>query len=66
MHKFHKIQDGSVLDISIATSAKNAEWVTRRVIAPPLPTPKQLKVWPEKNGTYVVYWKEEEESAEKK
>lgn len=66
LHKFHKIEDGSVLDISIATSAKNAEWATRRVYAPALPSPTQLKVWPEKNGTYVVYWKEEDDGGNKK
>lgn len=66
LHKFHKIEDGSVLDVSIATNAKGAEWATRRVYAPALPSPKQLKVWPEKNGTYVVYWKEEEDSKDKK
>lgn len=60
-HSFEKIDDGAVFDVSIATDAKGAEWATRRVYAPPLSPPKQLKVWPEKNGTYVVYWKEEED-----
>ncbi|KAG4075464.1 hypothetical protein HA402_015117 [Bradysia odoriphaga] len=57
MHTFDKIEDGAVLDISIATST-GSEWTTKRVYAPRLPAPTQLRVWPERNGTYVVYWKE--------
>lgn len=57
-HNFTKIPDGAIYAINISTSAKNAEQVTLKVLAPPLPAVRQLKVYPEKNGTYVVYWHE--------
>lgn len=56
MHRFDKIEDGAVLDVSIATST-GSEWVTKRVYAPKLPAPTQLTVYLEKNGTYAVHWK---------
>lgn len=55
-HKFSSIPDGAVFNISISTNAKNAEAITLKVSAPPLPVVRQLKVYPEKNGTYVIYW----------
>lgn len=58
MHKFEPIEDGSVFDVSISSSSKGAVPYVRRVYAAPLPPPRQLKVWPEKNGTYIVYWKD--------
>lgn len=55
-HIFKNIPDGSVYNISIATSAANAEPITLKIHAPALPPVRQLKVYPEKNGTYVVFW----------
>lgn len=60
MHKFKSIEDGSIFDVTLSTTSKDAEPYVQRVYAPMLPPPRQLKVWPEKNGTYVVYWKEVE------
>lgn len=57
-HEFSDIPDGAVYNISISTNAKNAEPVTIKIHAPSLPPVRQLKVYPEKNGTYVVYWHE--------
>lgn len=57
-HKFKNIPDGAVYNISISTNATNAEPVTIKIHAPSLPPVRQLKVYPEKNGTYVVYWHE--------
>lgn len=60
MHKFKSIEDGSVFDVTLSTNSKDAEPYVKRIYAPKLHSPRQLKVWPEKNGTYVVYWKEVE------
>uniref|UniRef100_W4VRP1 Sortilin-related receptor n=1 Tax=Corethrella appendiculata TaxID=1370023 RepID=W4VRP1_9DIPT len=57
-HTFNDIPRGAVYDISVSTNAKNSEMVNSIVYAPSLPAPTQLKVWAEKNGSYVVYWKE--------
>lgn len=57
-HQFGGIQDGAVFNVSIATDAQGAEPVVLKVYAPALPSPRQLQVIPEKNGSYVVYWKE--------
>lgn len=57
-HKFKDIPDGAVFNISISTNATNAEAVTLKIHAPSLPPVRQLKVYPEANGTFVVYWHE--------
>jgi len=64
-HTFNNIPHGASYNITISTNTKNAELAYTEVKAPPLPIPQQLKVWPEKNGTFVVYWKEIEEMDEK-
>lgn len=56
--KFKDIPDGAVYNISISTNATNAEPVTLKIHAPSLPPVRQLKVYPEKNGTFVVHWHE--------
>lgn len=55
-HQFKEIPDGAVYNISISTNAANAEPVTIKIHAPSLPPVRQLKVYPEKNGTFVVFW----------
>lgn len=40
-------------DSDVAIPAKSVEYV-----APPIQPPHQLKVLPERNGSYIVYWKE--------
>lgn len=64
-HKFNSIEHGSVFDVTLSTNSKDAEPFVRRIFAPALPAPRQLKVWPERNGTYVVYWKESEDKDKK-
>lgn len=61
-HKFSSIPDGAVFNVSISTNAKDAEPITLRVEAPALPVVRRLKVWQEKNGTYVVYWHDVKDS----
>lgn len=56
--KFKDIPDGAVYNISISTNATNAEPVTLKIHAPSLPPVRQLKVYPESNGTFVVHWHE--------
>lgn len=55
-HKFSGVLDGAVYNISIRTTARNAEPVSMKLHAPPLPSVRQIKVNQEKNGTYIVYW----------
>lgn len=55
-HRFSNALEGALYNISIATTAKNAEAVSVRLHGPALPAVRQIKVNQEKNGTYVVYW----------
>lgn len=57
-HKFGKIQNGGIFNVSIKTTGAAAEAYVEKVMAPPLPSPRQLKVYPEPNGTFVVHWRE--------
>lgn len=59
-HQFAGIQDGAVFNVSVATDSPYAIPAVLKVYAPVLPSPRQLKVIPEYNGSYVVYWKEVE------
>lgn len=55
-HTFENIPRGAVYNISLASRGKTAEPIVLKVYAPPVPAPRQLKVFPEANGTYVIYW----------
>lgn len=57
-HKFTNIQHGAVFNVSVATKANGAIPVAQKVFATELAAPRQLKVYPERNGTLVVYWRE--------
>lgn len=57
-HAFENIPRGAVYNISLSSRGKNAEATVMTVYAPPVPAPRQLKVFPEANGTYVIYWHE--------
>ena len=56
-HTFYNISRGAVYEVGVSTNIYGAKSVSTVVDAPKLPTPKELRVWLEKNGTYVVYWK---------
>lgn len=63
-HKFTNIQPGAVFNVSVATKAHGAIPIALKVFATELAAPRQLKVYPEKNGTLVVYWREVNEPEE--
>uniref|UniRef100_A0AAG5DRM1 Sortilin-related receptor n=1 Tax=Anopheles atroparvus TaxID=41427 RepID=A0AAG5DRM1_ANOAO len=56
-HVFRKIPKGAAYEVSVSTDLPNAQAVSMVVYSAPLPSPDQLQVWPEINGTHVVYWK---------
>lgn len=57
-HKFTDIHAGAVFNVSVATKANGAIPIAQKVFAAELSAPRQLKVYPERNGTLVVYWRE--------
>jgi hypothetical protein len=60
-HTLAGIQDGAKYVVTVSTNRPEAETVTVFCEARQLPTPRRLTVWPEKNGSFVVYWKEIED-----
>lgn len=62
-HTFIKIPRGAIFNISVASNTSHAQPSNVKVNAPPLPLVHQLKVYPEKNGTYVVFWHEIEDDS---
>lgn len=56
-HIFTGIPQGAEYEVHVAVNSILAEPAILFVHARPLPSPRQLVVWPEKNGTHVVYWK---------
>jgi hypothetical protein len=65
-HIFSGIPRGGQYFITIGLDVPNAPIAEITASAEPLPVPGQLKVWPELNGTYVVYWKEIGDFADEK
>lgn len=57
-HVFTGIPNGAIYNVSVSTTMPGAQANEAVVYAPPLPAPMQLKVFPETNGSYVVFWKE--------
>uniref|UniRef100_A0A8D9B9P9 Sortilin-related receptor n=1 Tax=Cacopsylla melanoneura TaxID=428564 RepID=A0A8D9B9P9_9HEMI len=54
-----QVEYGGVYNISIAPDSTNGQMSEEYVfVAPPLPPPHQVIVLPEKNGSYIIYWKE--------
>lgn len=56
-HVFTGIPQGAEYEVHVAVNSLSAEPAVLVVHAKPLPSPRQLVVWPESNGTHVVYWK---------
>lgn len=57
-HTFHDIPRGAKYIISVSTDAKDALNSNITATAMPLPAPRLMSIYPEKNGSYVVAWKE--------
>lgn len=57
-HVFSGIPKGSHYTITVSINTDKAQAANVSVSAEPLPIPQQLQVWPEKNGSFVVYWHE--------
>lgn len=58
VHNFTGIPKGSHYTVTVAINTDKAQPAVAEVSADPLPAPTQLRVWPEKNGSYSVHWKE--------
>lgn len=58
IHTFAGIPRGGRYDITVATDAKGAIPANITAAANPLPAPRLMSIYPEKNGSYVVVWKE--------
>jgi hypothetical protein len=58
IHTFSGIPRGAKYEISVSTDAKGAVPATYIASANPLPAPRLMSIYPEKNGSYVVVWKE--------
>lgn len=56
-HVFKGIPLGARYNISISNDHPNAETVSLLSKSADIPTPTNLIVFPEKNGSYVVFWK---------
>jgi hypothetical protein len=64
-HTFEGIPLGAKYEISVGTNTPNSAPAYISVNAPPLPAPTQLRVFPERNGTFVIIWKEVEDTLKK-
>lgn len=57
-HIFHGIPRGAKYEITVSTDTKDAIPVNITAAAMPLPAPRLQSIYPEKNGSYVVEWRE--------
>ncbi|XP_052861860.1 sortilin-related receptor-like [Anopheles cruzii] len=57
VHVFRRIPKGAAYEVSVRTDLPDAQAAVYMVNSRQLPAPVKLQVWPEVNGTYVVYWK---------
>lgn len=57
-HTFKGIPRGAKYEISVSTDARGSIPVNITATASPLPAPRLMSIYPEKNGSYVVVWKE--------
>lgn len=64
-HTFEGIPLGAKYEISVQTNTVNSVPANITVNALPLPAPAHLKIYPEKNGTFVVFWRELKEDMKK-
>lgn len=58
IHTLHGIPRGAKYEINVATDARGAIPANITAAANPLPAPRLMSIYPEKNGSYVVMWKE--------
>jgi hypothetical protein len=57
-HIFHDIPRGAKYEIGVATDVKDSQGAAIIATAMPLPTPRLKSIYPEKNGSYFVEWRE--------
>lgn len=57
-HTFHDIPRGAKYEIQVSTDVKDSNIANITATAMPLPAPRLMSIYPEKNGSYVVAWKE--------
>jgi hypothetical protein len=57
-HTFHEIPRGAKYEVSVATDVKDSIKATIIAPAQSLPAPRLMSIYPEKNGSYVVAWRE--------
>ena len=58
IHTYTGIPRGAKYEISVSTDARGAIASYITAAANPLPAPRLMSIYPEKNGSYVVVWKE--------
>lgn len=65
VHTFHEVPRGARYEISVTTSVQGSAAANITASSHPLPAPRLMSVYPEKNGSYVVMWKEVRDVQEK-
>lgn len=66
IHTLSGIPRGAKYEISVSTDVKGASSANITAAANPLPAPRLMSIYPEKNGSYVVVWKEVKDMANEK